>query len=490
MTRKRRSTGQEPDQTVASDTPLEATPPEEAEGPPAEEQVTNQDGDEPVSREEESATEGPADNQEHIPPHQSSSGNRQLFFILLALLLLGGSLFYLWQQQQGLRSQLQASQSRVSQLQQLLDQRYREQQALRNEIPTHTHDDLQRQTRENNELLASQQGRLYQLEQQMGQGRRVWGVAEAEYLLQTALQRLELEHDPGTAAVALRMARERLKEIDESTFALVIRKIDENLQQLTDTSVPDRSAMAAQLSSLSAAVETLPLSHTAIDTEPRQSSPTTEEPATAQSGWRGIWNRLWRDIRSLVTIRHEGEIERPTLAPEERYFLRHNLQLKLDSARLALLADNPQAWRAILAEAGEWLVRYYDTEAPAVQQALASLEQLGAVELSPAMPDLGAPLKLLQQTPLPSPNLVSPEGSSEATSNSDEMAAEETPVPAAESEAEQEPQAAADHAAAVGAQGAPAPEAQTTNTDQGEAANDTAAPQPAAAPQAKTGDTQ
>ncbi len=85
------------------------------------------------------------------------------------------------------------------------------------------------------------------------------------------------------------------------------------------------------------------------------------------------------------------------LPPEQRYFLRRNLQLKLESARLALLLDNSNAWSASLNEAAEWTRRYFDSNDAGVKEALATLDRLAGTNLLPPLPDLSSSRVLLQK---------------------------------------------------------------------------------------------
>ncbi|MDZ7810454.1 MAG: uroporphyrinogen-III C-methyltransferase [Arhodomonas sp.] len=54
---------------------------------------------------------------------------------------------------------------------------------------------------------------------------------------------------------------------------------------------------------------------------------------------------------------------------EERYFLRENLRLRLEGARLAALQGDTSTYRDGLERAREWLQRYYDGDDPAVAEA-------------------------------------------------------------------------------------------------------------------------
>ena len=64
------------------------------------------------------------------------------------------------------------------------------------------------------------------------------------------------------------------------------------------------------------------------------------------------------------------------LAPEQAFFLRENIKLKLLNARLALLARQMSAARADVVAVEGLLQHYFDTSAPAVASALGGLGRL------------------------------------------------------------------------------------------------------------------
>jgi uroporphyrin-3 C-methyltransferase len=115
----------------------------------------------------------------------------------------------------------------------------------------------------------------------------------------------------------------------------------------------------------------------------------SEPPAGWAARWRDRWDRAWRDVvlasRDLVRVSRIDQPEAALLAPEQAYFLRENLKLKLLNARLGLLARQPESAVADLISAEAALGRYFSTEAPSVVSARAALtklrEELRSVDL-------------------------------------------------------------------------------------------------------------
>ena len=85
------------------------------------------------------------------------------------------------------------------------------------------------------------------------------------------------------------------------------------------------------------------------------------------------------------------------IAPEAQYFLRANLALQLQAARLALLQGEEAIFRQSLDDANDWLESYYDPDTTAVQSARVTISEIRNSVFLIAMPDISGSLRLLRQ---------------------------------------------------------------------------------------------
>jgi uroporphyrin-III C-methyltransferase len=96
--------------------------------------------------------------------------------------------------------------------------------------------------------------------------------------------------------------------------------------------------------------------------------------------WSGLWNRAWTDLartgRELVRVSRIDQPEAALLAPEQAFFLRENIKLKLLNARLGLLARQMSSAQADVKSVEASMGRYFDDSAPLVSAAQASLSKL------------------------------------------------------------------------------------------------------------------
>lgn len=232
------------------------------------------------------------------------------------------------------------------------------------------------------------------LRAQIGRDQSGWVLAETEYLMLVANHRLQLERDVTTAAAALRIADTRLRDTGDPALIDVREKLAAEIAALDAVARPDLTGLALRVAGLAGQVDQLPLKGTY---QPAKHAPAAEAAAPeTTSGWQRLTSGIWRDLKRLVTVRRTDEAVRPMLAPEQQYFLRQNLRLQLDAARLALLRGDVSQLHLALQTAQEWLTRYFDERSAAVSSMREAMDSVAAVDIHPALPDISGSLKALR----------------------------------------------------------------------------------------------
>jgi uroporphyrin-3 C-methyltransferase len=97
-------------------------------------------------------------------------------------------------------------------------------------------------------------------------------------------------------------------------------------------------------------------------------------------------------VKQLVRIQNTGKAELPLLPPEQEFFLRENLKLRLLLARVDLLSRDEVAFKAEIHTVQEWLRRYFDVKSGNGQHMLDSLKKLGAASINIELPDINPSL--------------------------------------------------------------------------------------------------
>ena len=237
----------------------------------------------------------------------------------------------------------------------------------------------------------SQQAALEALYQELSRNRDEWQLAEIEQVLAIAAQQLQLSGNVRAVLLALQLAESRLSRNDRPQFLALRRALARDIERLKALPAIDFPGMILRIDSLLAAVDSLPLAY-------EERAAPEKKPAAAAE--RGFWSRLggdiWTEIRGLVVVRELSSPEPPLLAPQQAWFLRENLRLRLLNARLSLLARDEAGYREDLRVSQSWVRRYFDPRSKQTVDTLAQLKQLSSVSISFEMPTISESLEAVR----------------------------------------------------------------------------------------------
>ena len=217
-------------------------------------------------------------------------------------------------------------------------------------------------------------------------------LAEVDYLLRLADTKLKLERNVPAARLALEVAQQRLKAVNESAMASVQTMLGEAIASLRGVKLPDLSALAHKVAEMQQKISSLPLRIVSgVPDIKNRVKPVATATVSADAD-RSWWDRgseaVWNQFKGIVVIRRVRSEAPPLIAMEEEFFLRQNLQLELESLRTALLRGDAQAYRDSYELVNQWTQKYFDTEDKQVAAFLAELKALQTVEFNPYIPDL------------------------------------------------------------------------------------------------------
>lgn len=217
-------------------------------------------------------------------------------------------------------------------------------------------------------------------------------LAEAEYYMQLANAQLQLAGNPELAALALGMADDRIVQLADPALTEVRRALADELAALDTMNKPDIEGATLTLSSLARVVATLQLRKAGGD-EAEDAGGVDEAP----SGVDRAWASVKRAASGLVRVTPPDETAIPLLTPDAEYFLRTNLTLQLQVARLALLRGEQAVFEQSLADADDWLRDYFDNDSAQVRGARATIEEIRSSMVVVSPPDISESLQLLRQ---------------------------------------------------------------------------------------------
>jgi uncharacterized protein HemX len=239
--------------------------------------------------------------------------------------------------------------------------------------------------------LANLENSLSALQGISAGARNTWLIAEAEYYLQIANAQLQLANNPRLAALALGMADERVAAVGDPALTDVRRALADELTALDGMQTADVVGVTLTLASLARVVDDLPL-RTLIGRAG------TDEPVAAEgSGLDRAWSAVRNAMGSLVKHSKPGDTAIPLMTPDAEVFLRTNLKLQLQTARLALLRGEQAAFTQSLDDAARWLREYFDPAKTPVRSALETITEIRDAAAPGEKPDISESLRLLRQ---------------------------------------------------------------------------------------------
>ncbi len=221
--------------------------------------------------------------------------------------------------------------------------------------------------------------------------RETFLLAEAEYYLQIGNAQLQLANNPRLASLALGMADERVTQLSDPALTAVRRAISDELAALEVMDKPDLEGATLTLASLARVVESLPLASTKFTDESAG-----DEDESERSGVDRAWGSVKDAMSGLVKVTSPDESKLALVSPDAEYFLRNNIALQLQSARLALLRGEQAIFEQTLDDTGALLDTYFDKSSPQVESAQLTIAEIRAEVFTTSAPDISESLRLLR----------------------------------------------------------------------------------------------
>lgn len=254
------------------------------------------------------------------------------------------------------------------------------------------------------EDLARTSVRITQLD---GHRREDWLLAEVEYLLRLASQRLLVEGDVKSAQVLLVNADQVLQSIDDYSLLKVREALQQDLVRLRALPELDLNGAYLQLAALIGQIEQLPsmpvdpfaAQETALDAVPEMPAEEVSEATDIDSlltHAEGFALQAWQGFAGLYRINSDRDQPVQVLmTPNEEIYLRQNLRLMLEQAQLALLQGRQPVYDHALEKAQRWVQRHFQRQA-VTEAMVAQLQELAALQVNPQLPEIGRGLKALK----------------------------------------------------------------------------------------------
>ncbi len=217
-----------------------------------------------------------------------------------------------------------------------------------------------------------------------------WKLAEVDYLLRMANQRILMEHEATNSLALAQSANGILAELQNADLFTARKKLTEEIEALKLASKVDREGIYLQLLAITQQIENLPLIEPLFeeDEETIAAMEEGDEPE-AQTFWQRVervGKNVWHKLSIYVRVRDQGRRVDAILPPEDQMYLKQNLRLMLEQAQIGLLREEQHVYQASLDKAQNWIRDYYPLNDQA-QIVLNDLEQLKKSNVQQPLPD-------------------------------------------------------------------------------------------------------
>ncbi|MCD8531878.1 MAG: uroporphyrinogen-III C-methyltransferase [Saccharospirillaceae bacterium] len=277
----------------------------------------------------------PANRAQRSGPHPLSWINLVLMLGLFALAAYAGWLS--WNQQQNTAAELAVLRDRVD-------------QAQTNAAALSAREaDLLAQARALNDQSAQLQQQVAHNTDRLGKlpgaERQDWLLAEAEYLLRMANQRLQLERDWEGALSMLQAADNVLTETRNPRLNPVRATLAKEMLALRTAPAIDLTGAVLRVQALQEQITRLPWIPDRLIAE----QPAAEAEVPAADGnetwyWQ-LWNRVSNSLQGMIRIRERSAPVAAPLTPDQQYYLQQNMHLMLEQAQVALLRQQAELYQ-------------------------------------------------------------------------------------------------------------------------------------------------
>ncbi len=218
-----------------------------------------------------------------------------------------------------------------------------------------------------------QRSQIEELLQSVSRSRDENVVADVEAALRVALQQSALTGSTEPLVATLKQADERLARYNQPRLERVRRAVNRDLDRVKALGAVDIASLSVRLDEAVRLVDELPLLAAAeprgkVAPAPRAASAPAAVTSAPASDWRGRTAQWWQqarsqvgdEVRALVRVTRIDQPEAMLVAPDQQFFLRENLKLRLLNARLALLSRQFEIAQSDIRDAQAVLNRYFD----------------------------------------------------------------------------------------------------------------------------------
>ena len=247
-----------------------------------------------------------------------------------------------------------------------------------------------------------------------GSSRDQWRLAEVEYLMRLANQRLLMGTDISSSRNLLQSADNILKELDDYSLFPIREALAEDMAMVRAASDFDQETTYLRLQALTGLIPRLQMPDdqrlTMSSGKAAESTGFTPEATTWQDKAKAVLMDTWQQFSNLFRINTQRE--KPVealLTAEQEMMIRQNLRLMVEQAKLAVLTREPAIYKSSIEQTQQWITQYFAPNGDVRSSMLAELNELQTISVTTNLPNINRSLEALKsyqsklETPAPEP---------------------------------------------------------------------------------------
>jgi uroporphyrin-3 C-methyltransferase len=230
--------------------------------------------------------------------------------------------------------------------------------------------------------VSLQRTQLEELMQSLSRSRDENLVVDIDSAIRLAQQQSQLTGSIEPLLAALKSADLRVARAAQPRLTPLQRAIARDVARIKATALADTPSLLVKLDELVVLADDLPIANAVGNASAPTSSGKAADGGKRKSDeqppqwWVRLGSVALDEFRNLVRVSRVEDPDAALLSPEQSFFLRENLKLRLLNARLGLLSRQAESARADLATAATAMTRYFDAGSRKTQTAQALLQQV------------------------------------------------------------------------------------------------------------------
>ena len=218
-----------------------------------------------------------------------------------------------------------------------------------------------------------------------------WLLAEAEYLLRLANQRLIMAGDTVVAQALLASADAVLRELDDVSLHAVRAAVASDLAAVRAVPKVDVEGIYLRLSALAEQAGNLVIFEFPEREDQPRGAAAEDWQARLQQGYAEALVKL----SDYVIIRRRDVPMQALMDPQWEGLVRQNLRMLMEQAQVALLSANQTLYVSSLERAQHWVAQFFESDAASARAMEREIKQLADLQVQVTLPDISRSLDSL-----------------------------------------------------------------------------------------------